>query len=362
MIHHNNISLPISVEYQSLETFCLSDFFKHNKLTFNRALLLTGQRHSSKLADKIIAANTTLPIDVLRGIDNTLEKIEELHTLVQQKKYDLIIAVGGGKVLDSAKYLSTLADLNFISIPTLFSTDAIASPISILEKNNVEKGFSSRIPMAIIIDLDVIQKSPRHSLTAGLGDLFSNKSALLDWQLAIDAHEEESNHFARILSQFSLSPLEKSMDFSNSAFLQSFTDAIIMAGLAMNFSGNTRPCSGAEHLIAHALNEKGFHRESHGLLVGSTTAFCLFLHGKFDEQSLTVCRRLAFALNFLQGFSAAEMRDIFKLAKLIRGKRYTILNHFTDQQLVEQYEKFINSIEVHNGFQQKSLCLSSNQK
>jgi len=67
------------------------------------------------------------------------------------KKYDIIYGIGGGAIIDVAKYASYKLNLPFISIPTSLSNDGFASPFSVL--NLGEDGVGSlraNVPVSLL--------------------------------------------------------------------------------------------------------------------------------------------------------------------------------------------------------------------
>ena len=59
---------------------------------------------------------------------------------------------------------------------------------------------------------------------------------------------------------------------------------MILSGLSMAFSGNSLPCSGAEHLISHALDDMNLIAAPHGLQVAVATLYCLELRRQTRPQ------------------------------------------------------------------------------
>ena len=132
--------------------------------------------------------------------------------------------------------------------------------------------------------------------------------------------------------------VQKSKDLADLIkFIEDFIYAIITSGLAMNIAKSSRPCSGAEHLLAHAISELKLTDLSHAYVVGSLTDFCLYLHGKHYKNpqfSDAVINLLLDTSRFIQ---------IIDLAKKIRGNRYTILNKFSNQELIDKLHKYIKN-------------------
>lgn len=99
----------------------------------------------------------------------------------------------------------------------------------------------------------------------------SNLSALDDWTLSHRNTGEDINELAFMLSKEAVMPVlgyDKN-DIMSGSFLTDLANGLITSGLSMIICGSTRPNSGAEHLISHAIDEYFPQRSSvHGLQVG----------------------------------------------------------------------------------------------
>lgn len=241
-----------------------------------------------------------------------------------------IIGIGGGKALDFAKYVAYLLRLPFISVPTSTSNDGFCSPSASLTVAGARKSVKSSIPYGVVIDLDVIHSCPISFIYSGIGDMFSKVSALWDWKQANLKTQEKYNDFAVMLSYNSLDLLYigHSKDITTSQFQRSLVNSLLYSGIAMEIAGTSRPASGSEHLISHALDSISEHPQLHGLQVGVASYLCAILQNNTATDALRkVLKEIGF-FDFVakNPFKKEEFFKALEEAPNIKQNYYTILS------------------------------------
>lgn len=199
--------------------------------------------------------------------------VDEVLTVNNEcKEVDaLIVAFGGGSVLDLVKYSASQLDMPYINVPSALSNDAVYSCVARLTKNGKKFSFGVQPPIGIVVDINIINKSPEILLYAGVADIVSNLSAIQDWHLAHNEIGEPINELSYMLAKEAALPLlrYKKEDIHSDGLILDLVNGIVTSGLAMIISGNTRGTSGAEHLISHAIDEFFPERATiHGIQVG----------------------------------------------------------------------------------------------
>ncbi len=100
-------------------------------------------------------------------------EIERIEKILEDKKSDLIIGVGGGKIADTAKAVAYYNDIPVAICPTIASTDAPCSALSVLytEEGVFDKYlFLKSNPDIVLMDTEIISKSPARLSVSGIGD------------------------------------------------------------------------------------------------------------------------------------------------------------------------------------------------
>lgn len=203
---------------------------------------------------------------------NTMEEVL-LHAYSLPIHVQGIVGIGGGKVLDVAKYIAFLNNLPFISVPTSPAHDGFASSGCSLYINGRRSSVSARSPYGIIVDTGVIKNSPAKFLYSGIGDIISKVTAVFDWQYEERLGNTLANGMAIMIAKKSVNSIAR-MPFKSITedfFIKELVDSLTMSGLAMEIAGNSAPASGSEHLISHALDKNTPEPQLHGIQVGIAT-------------------------------------------------------------------------------------------
>ncbi|NUS11237.1 MAG: iron-containing alcohol dehydrogenase family protein [Streptomyces sp.] len=286
----------------------------------------SGARLREELAPELPGADW-FPV---RG--GTIDAAVTLADAMRGKRYDAVVGLGGGKIIDVTKYAAARVGLPMVAVATNLSHDGICSPVSTLDNDNGRGSYGVPTPIAVVVDLGVIRDAPARYVRAGIGDAVSNLSAIADWELS---HRETGEPVDGLAAAMARSAGEAVLrhpgGIGDDAFLGTLAEALVLSGIAMSISGDTRPSSGACHEISHAFDLLFPERAAaHGEQCGLGAAFAMHLRGAHEESGLiaeTLRRHGLPVLPAELGFTDAEFATAVAYAPQTRPGRFTILEH-----------------------------------
>jgi glycerol-1-phosphate dehydrogenase [NAD(P)+] len=185
------------------------------------------------------------------------------------------VAVGSGVINDLVKYAAELAGTAYACVPTAASMDGYAASGAALREGGFKRTLACAAPVAIVADLEVIATAPALMGAWGYGDLMGKLVAGADWVLADALGEDPLNPGPFAMVQDNLGAWlgnPAGVRARDRAALAGLMRGLLMAGLAMQAHGNSRPASGSDHQFAHLweMEEVAVDGQpvSHGACVG----------------------------------------------------------------------------------------------
>jgi glycerol-1-phosphate dehydrogenase [NAD(P)+] len=244
---------------------------------------------------------------------------------------DLIIGLGGGRSVDVAKMTAFELNKPCISVPTSASHDGISSPFVSIKGTKKPYSVKANTPVGVLADTSLLAQAPARLMASGCGDLVAKFTAVKDWELARDEHDEYFGSYAANLAYMSakiiLSESRRLMGRGTSG-IRVVIEALISAGVAACIAGSSRPCSGAEHLFSHAVEYiAGQNYGLHGERVGLGTIMMAKLHDLDWEVIVETLERVG-APTKAKEIRLDEKAVVISLlaAQSLRPDRYTILS------------------------------------
>jgi glycerol-1-phosphate dehydrogenase [NAD(P)+] len=187
------------------------------------------------------------------------------------------------------------------------------------------------MPIAVVIDLDYVRRSAPGMRRSGIGDAISNLSAIADWRLAEEARGEPVDGVAVTFAHTAAAGiLHREDGIEDDAFLVALAESLVLSGLAMATAGSSRPCSGGEHEILHAIDLLFPDTAGHGELAGAASLFTSFLRGSDGQAALIdgcLTRHELPRTPRELGLDESQFAEAVLRAPSTRPDRYTILEH-----------------------------------
>lgn len=323
---NRTIKIPHLVRIKPAAIDRVGIYLKRNKV-HDIALLF-----SEGLPDEIIARlrqgieDAKINIVTLQAIaENSLEVVSPLARKLAAN-VSCVIGCGGGKALDVAKHVAHLSGRAMYTVPTSLSNDGFASPQASLIRNGKRTSLSSRIPDGVVVDTEVCLQAPEQLWLSGIGDLVAKLTAVRDWKLAFHHDGTPVDDFAALMSDASVFQFI-GRPTRNLEGMKLLATALLLNGVAMSVCGSSRPASGSEHLISHALDLYGSRMRLHGLQVGVAT----YLISQLYEAETEVIRSLFDQTGFWSHiaddpFIRREWRDAIENAPTIKDDFHTVLS------------------------------------
>jgi glycerol-1-phosphate dehydrogenase [NAD(P)+] len=262
-----------------------------------------------------------------------------------------------------AKFAARKLNLPWISVPTSLTADGIGSPFAVidcddpsLEGPRGNHTFHAFVPLGVVVALGTIlprggedQGRFRRMLRSGVGDLLSNLTAALDWELAAGQERDDMDHvacfMARAAAKDLLHDLLGGAALDDAEFVSGVASALLSSGAAMGRARSSRPASGFEHKLYHAfVNRLALPCDAtHGEMVAVGTLVSAHLHGRYEEELRAVYRAVGLPSSSAElealGLSREKLHQAVREAPKVKPERYTILEEAGVEAVLEALDK-----------------------
>lgn len=157
----------------------LGNLGEYVKAFGSSALLISSKDDQGRVQDLLDAAQKKADFKLESGgfnLECSWAEVNRLKAVAESKGCDVIIGLGGGKSLDTAKAVAHLIKKPVIVVPTIASTDAPCSALAVIytEQGEFEEYFFfPQNPNLVLVDTQIIANAPVRFLVAGMGDALS---------------------------------------------------------------------------------------------------------------------------------------------------------------------------------------------
>jgi glycerol-1-phosphate dehydrogenase [NAD(P)+] len=302
---------------------------RRNISTDGRVLVAVGRGQGEQIWAHLQADLPQADRFVVGGAN--LAAAGELQAALGAHGYDAVVAIGGGKTLDVAKYAATRAALPMVAVATSLAHDGLCSPVASLEHPHGKGSFGVAMPIGVVVDLDLVRTAPPILVRGGIGDVVSNLSAIEDWRLAERERGEIVDGLAMAFARNAAEAiLHRDDSIENDDFVVTLAESLVLSGMAMAVAGTSRPCSGADHEIIHAIDSLYPQTAGHGELAGLGALFSYHLRDNDDMFDLLARRLSQHDLPRTPadlGLTDEQFVSAVREAPATRPDRYTIIEH-----------------------------------
>ncbi len=331
-------------------------------------LVLGRSIHTYKLRKKIFndLKNQNLNVNTSNlQFDCCYEDISRVQNIILKNNNDSVIAAGGGKVLDSGKYIADCLNIPCITVPLSASTCAGWTALSNIYTKSGQfiKDFTlGSCPKILVYDHKFIQTAPRRTLASGIADALAKwyESSITSSTID-DGLVQQAIQISRVLRDQLLIDGEKAFmgEFENNPSWQNTIEACgLTAGLVGGIGGE-KCRTAAAHAIHNAITQIITpNKFLHGEIVGVGLLLQLRLeemknNNKLADQSIKQLLLLMKELNLPTtiaqlGINVFENNNLEKIAEFTCRDKSEI--HFLPFEIQRQ-----DIVELIANFEQQKI-------
>lgn len=230
--------------------------------------------------------------EVFGGISSTGE-IKKMQDIIKEHNINVVVAIGGGSAIDTAKATAYYEGLPVVIVPTVVATDAPCTGLSVIY--NDDGSFNSYLfypknPEAVIVDSTIIANSPTKFLVAGMGDALGTYFEARACYRT-DAPSLENGGITRsamALCELCYNTLKEygvaAIHASENNVVTPALDAIIEANVYLSGVGADNGGLAVAHSFYNGLTALGGHDAPHGCCVAFGTLVQLVIEGASKEE------------------------------------------------------------------------------
>ena len=325
-----------------------------------KGVLKTGINHIEKLGKNalLLCGNTTWRvvgeefyqtlkdngIAVIRvefGGESSMEEVNRVVDVAKAEGTDVILGLGGGKVIDTAKAIADILDVPVAILPTIASTDAPTSALSVIytpDGTFEQYLIYQKNPELVLVDTEVLCKAPVRLLVSGIADAFAtwvegravikSKATTMAGGYPTLAAMAIAQKCEEVLFQYGLEAMEANKaNEVNEAF-----EAVVEANTLLSGIGFESCGLAAAHAIHNGFT--ALHGQVHELTHGEKVAYGiltqLFLEKRPEEELnkyINFFKKLGLPTTLKEmKLESASAEDLMKIGKQATVEGETIHN------------------------------------
>ncbi|MBE9158113.1 iron-containing alcohol dehydrogenase family protein [Nodosilinea sp. LEGE 06152] len=249
--------------------------------------LIVGGSHSLKLAAPLIGAleqESLTPQMASYGSDCSESSLERLRAIAAEHQADVVIGIGGGKALDTAKLLAHQIHQPVVTVPTSAATCAAWTALSNVYSDQGAFRYDVALPTCpslLVLDYALVRTAPRRTLVAGIGD------GLAKWyEAAVSSGASQQTLIvaavqqARVLRDILLQKTPAALRQWGGPEWQEVVDATVLLAGVVGGVGGAQCRTVAAHAVHNGLTQLP---ASHGILHGEKVAYGILVQLRLEE-------------------------------------------------------------------------------
>ena len=279
-----------------------------------KVLLVTGKKSfitsgAQNKLDEILKGIHTEQFDQFE-VNPKLESVYAGIEILNNTKFDLVIAVGGGSAIDMAKLINILAvqkntilldyindskliegcGLPLVAIPTTSGTGSEATHFSVVYVDKIKHSLAYHfmLPNYAVVDTELSYNLPAHIAAAGAMDALSQA---VESYWAVKSTEKSKKYAAEAIKLI-LSVIEDAVS-GNKRAREVMSKAAHLAGKAINITTTTAP-----HAISYPITT--YYGLQHGHAVALTLGYFFEINYSFNDDDIVDRRGVDYLKNIME--------------------------------------------------------------
>lgn len=233
----------------------------------------------------------------------------------------IAVVLGSGTLNDVTKRASFELKRPYMVVATAPSMDGYTSFGAAINLEGFKQTMACSAPVVVLGDTDILKEAPAVMIGSGFSDCMAKFTAGMDWILAdlmglhpirSDVWEMVQMPLHRVYSQ------SKEVAQGDGRAIANLFEALAASGFAMQITEDSRPASGAEHLISHVWEMEGLaldgEEPSHGFKVSVGTMAIVLLYEDLLRLDVSECYGQP---EQLWSEREADIRSLFDDARII---------------------------------------------
>lgn len=281
-------------------------------LTFRELTTVNETRPTALLTSKgvwsKVGGQLNLPIAIQAEPPYITRSYLEKLARALPTEVEVVYGVGGGRVMDAAKFVGWWNQKPVVLIPTAIPGDVMFTWVARLRtEDNIIEDVETGAASECVIDWEVIRAAPAHLRGGGLVDVLSIVTGLLDWRYAAERSKNTpAQRFVPWAAGIAAAIAQQAFRIASGIgqgdieSLRLLLDFLGLQAQLCNYLGHSRPEEGGEHQFVYAIEGYMPPGTPHSDMLGPGILFTAALHGQEVEPLRTALSAAGVRLDRLQ--------------------------------------------------------------